>query len=414
MSARRYSNDGVTASIIHLIISGAFFIAGVVFFIIMMNALNKLATALSVIFIGLAFFNLANVKAIYKDYNMSNKFVRWLLGFASVLGFLMLVGGVVFTVTNSLPSPYVKVVAFSIVIGTILKTFIQNIGEFIPAFSNPESDFLKYHSHLIFVASTLAFFSIMYIFFDFYFTLLFVGNWILVYFILSCFRSWMEEKETGFLVWAIILFVVGIGINLPIALAVNNVSGLSATLSEANLFNLASNLYFALAIVMGIGFTFLTRLGFVKSNMSDFGVEILLLVLPLLAFGLQFLAFKYFEVFLITTGAVLVLVGLIVLLFKAVVGLIMFLGTFFAEAGKTIWYIISFKWITNQIEVLSYRDKKSSSKPKMSTSCESCKYHSQISKPGVAGENINVLYCEYHNRECLGILDSNCKNFQQK
>ena len=414
MSARRYSNDGVTASIIHLIISGAFFIAGLVFFIIMMNALNKLATALSVIFIGLAFFNLANVKAIYKDYNMSNKFVLWLLGFASVLGFLMLVGGVVFTATNPLPFPYVKVVAFSIVIGTILKIFIQNIGDFIPAFSNPESDFLKFHSHLIFVASTLAFFSIMYIFFDFYFTLLFVGNWILVYFILSCFRSWMEEKKTGFLIWTIILFVVGVGINLPIALAVNNVSGLSATLSKANLFNLASNLYFALAIVMGIGFTFLTRISFVKSNMSDFGVEILLLVLPLLAFGLQFLAFKYFEVFLITTGAVLVLVGLIVLLFKAVVGLIMFLGTFFAEAGKAIWYIISFKWITNQIEVLSYRDKKSSSKPKTNTSCEQCKFCSQISKPGVAGSSVNVLYCEHDNRECLGFLDNNCKHFQQK
>ena len=110
MSARRYSNNGVTASIIHLIISGAFFIAGLVFLIIMMNELNKLATALSVIFIGLAFFNLANVKAIYNDYNMSNKFVRWLLGFASVLGFLMLVGGVVFTAANSLPFPYVKVV----------------------------------------------------------------------------------------------------------------------------------------------------------------------------------------------------------------------------------------------------------------------------------------------------------------
>lgn len=414
MSYRRYSNDSVTASIIHLIISGAFFVAGIVFFIIMANGGNELSTTLSIAFIGLAFFNLSNVKAIYKDYDITNKFVRWLLGFASFLGFLLLLGNVVLTASNSFPFPYVRVLAFSIVIGTILKTFIQYIGDFIPSLDNTESDFFKYHSWLIFVASTLAFFSIMYIFFDFYFTLLFVGNWILVYFILSSFRSWMEEKKAGYLVWSIIFFIIGIGINLPIALAVNNVDNLSTTISEANLFNLASNLYFALAIIMGIGFTFLTRLYFVKGNLSDFGVEILLLVIPVIAFGLQFIAFYYFEAFLITIGVVLVLVLLIILLFKLVVGLIFLIGNFFVEAGKAIWYIISFKWITNQIEVLTYRENKRSSTPKTSTSCEHCKYCSQVSKPGVAGSTINVSYCEYHNRECQGILDSNCKHFTQR
>ena len=415
MSARRYSEDGVIASIIHYIISGVFFIAGTVFFVFTMNGEYEYSTAFYAIFWGLAFVNLSHVKAIYEDYDISNKFVRFLLGFATVVGVFALLGGVVVSANETYPLPYVKVLAFSIVIGTVLKVFVQNVNEFIPAFDNPESDFFKYHSWLIFVAATLAFFSVMYIFFDVYFTLLLVGNWMLVYFIFTSFRTWMESRKAGSLVCSIIFFVIGIALNLPIALAVNNVSNLSSTINDANLFNLASNLYFALSIVMGIGFTFLTRLEFVKDGMSEQGVEILLMVIPVLAFGLQFLAFFYFETFLIVAGSVLVLVTLVVLLFKLVVGLVKFLGEFFVGAAKAIWYIVSFKWITNQVEVLTDRDTKPRKRSRATgTNCENCKYCSTISKPGVAYSTVNVLYCNYENRECQGVLDSNCRHFTSK
>jgi len=410
MSSRRYKDDAVLASIIHYIISGVFFITGTVFFILTMNGNVHLAS-LYAIFWGMAFINLSNIKAIYDDYDISNKFVRILLGIFTAIGIVALLGGIIECVNVSHPYPYIKVFAFSVIIGSVMKVFIENINDFIPAFDKPESEFFRYHSWLIFVGGTLAFFSIMYIFFDFYFTLLLIGNWILAYFVFSAFRTWMETKEVKNLIYAIIFFVIGIGVNLPIALAVNNLANLSATLAEANLFNLASNLYFALSIVMGIGFCFLTRLDFVKSNMSESAVEILLLTIPVISFGIQFLAFFYFEAFLIVAGSVLLFIALIVLLFKVFLAVVSWIGDAIVTAANAVWYVISFKWITNQVSVLTSRDDKPRSSVKESHNCSDCKYCSVETKYQNGDTD---TWCSYHNKWCNTLFDTDCNNFERR
>ncbi len=411
MSYSRYDDDAVFASIIHYIISAAFFVAGTVFLILSLNGSHDLAP-LYAIFWGIAFMNLYNVRCIYADNDISNAFVRVLLILISIIGVVAIFGAIFECLGASYPYPYVKIVAFSVLIASVLKIFIENINEFIPAFDNPESDFFRYHSWLIFVGATLLFFSIMYIFFDVYFVFLFLGNWILSYIILSAFRTWFEDRdEIRYLIFAIVAFAVGFILNLSIALAVNDLPNLSASLQNANLFNLASNLYIALAIIMGIGFCFLTQLEYVKDNMSDMAVEILFLVIPLIAFGIQFLAFFYFKAFLIVAGTALLCIALVVLLFRAFMTLIGWIGEGLVATGKGIWYVISFKWITNQWDVLTSRDTKPRSSQRRSNNCSDCKYCSVQQK---YKDGDTDTYCSYYNKWCNTLFNTSCKNFDRR
>lgn len=346
----RYDDDAIKMSVANYIISGVLFIAGVIFIIIAYTS-NFSYSSIGFALSGLGFYNLANVQNIYREYDMSNKFVKILLGVATVVGFLamMLAVGASF----SYDGKYGKVLSISIFLGCLLKVLIENINEIIPSIDNPKGEFFRYCSLLIFIAGLLAIFSVMYIFFDFHYTLLLVGNWVLAYLVLSNVRSFMEEKTPNHIVWAIILFIVGLGLNLGISLAVNDIANPQFDITKANLFNVASSLYFFLAIILGVAFSFLTRIEYVKYSMSDLGVEILLLVIPLIAFGIQFLAFFYFNAFLIVAGVTFVIITLIVLLFKAFIAVVKFIWECITGIAKGVWYIITFKWVSDLITMLT-------------------------------------------------------------
>ena len=341
-----HNSSAVKMSMANYIISGLSFIAGVIFIIISYAsnfALFSFGASLS----GFGLYNLANVHNIYETYDMSNKFIKFLLGTATFVGFLfMLVAvGASFSYNNE----YGKVLSLSIFLGCLLKIYVENIDNFIPTIKSPEGEFFKRCSLLIFIAGFLGFFSTMYAFFDFNYTLLFVGNWVLAYLLLTNIRHFMEEKSPKFLIMAILFFLIGLGLNLGISLGVNDVANPQFDVTKTNLFNIASSLYFFLSIVLGVAFCFLTRIDYVKYSMSDLGIEILFFVIPLIAFGVQFLAFFYFETFLIVAGVTFVILTLIVLLFKAVRAFVKFIIECVVGIASGFWYFITFKWVGDVI-----------------------------------------------------------------
>ena len=346
----RYDDDALKMSIANYIISGIFFIAGVILIVIAYTSefsIFSIGASLT----GFGLYNLANVCNIYDEYNMSNKFVKFLLRASTIIGALLILLsiGASFSYNNE----YGKVLAISIFLGCLLKIVVESINEIIPSIESPKGEFFKYCSLLIFIAGFLAVLSVLYIFFDFHYVLLLVGNWVLAYLVLSNVRSFMDEKTPKHIIMAIIFFLVGLGLNLGISLAVNGIANPQFDITKANLFNVASSLYFFLSIVLGIAFSFLTRIDYVKYNMSDVGVEILLLVIPLIAFGIQFLAFFYFNAFLIVAGVTFVIITLIVLLFKAFIAVVKFIWECITGIAKGVWYIITFKWVSDLITMLT-------------------------------------------------------------
>jgi hypothetical protein len=102
---------------------------------------------------------------------------------------------------------------------------------------------------------------------------------------------------------------------------------------------------------------------------------------------------------------------------------IAFLGDFFVSAGKAIWYVISFKWITNQIDVLtsssSSNTKKTTATPQtQSTSstcnyCTDCAYHTITTSPKTGMPNCDFCTLK-HEVLSYGDILNGCENFTKR
>ncbi len=342
----RYDDNASKMSIANYIISTLTFIAGVIYIAISYTS-NFAFISIGFSLSGFGLYNLANVDNIYAEYNFSNKFVRFLLGTATVIGFLfmLLAVGASFSYNNELG----KILSISIFLGSMLKVLVQNIDGIFPATEPPKSEFFNYCSLLFFIAGFFAFFFVMNIFFDFHYVLLLFGNWVLSYLVLTSVSHFIVEKTPKFIIMAILFFLIGLGLNLGISLAVNDIANPQFDIKKANLFNIASSLYFFLSIVLGIVASLLTNARSVRFTVSAVSDEIFFMVIPLIAFGVQFLAFFYFKAFLIVAGATLFVITLIMLLFKAFVAVIKFIGECIVGIATGFWYFITFKWVKDVI-----------------------------------------------------------------
>ena len=338
-------DEAFKLSITNYIISAVSFIAGLIL-IIFSYASDFSFISIGLTLSGLGLYNLATIHNIYKEYKMTNKLLGLLFGTATVIGFIFMLGAV--GASFSYSNEYGKVISISIFLGCMLKLFVQFIDDIFPSISAPQGDFFKYCSLLIFIAGVLSFLMLMNVFFDFHYVLLLVGNWVLAYLVLTNVSHFMRDKSIKCIILAIVFFLAGLGLNLGISLGVNDIGNPQFDITKANLFNVASSLYFFLSIVLGIVASVLTCIRSAKYR-NDLGLEILFLVVPLVAFGLQFLAFFYFKEFLIVSGSTLVVIALIVLLFKAFIAVMKFIFECIVGTAKGFWYFITFKWVKDLI-----------------------------------------------------------------
>ena len=411
----RQDSTVIKMSVANYIISTLSFIAGVGLIIFSYSS-NFLFISLGLSICGFGLYNLANIHNIYSEYKMSNKLVGFLLGTSTVIGFIFMLVAV--GASFSYPNEYGKVVSISIFLGCLLKLFVQNVDSFFPATNAPESDFFKHCSLSIFVAGFLIFFFVMNIFFDFHYVLLFVGNWVLAYLVLTNVSHFMKDKSIKCIILAIVFFLAGLGLNLGISLGVNDIGNPQFDITKANLFNVASSLYFFLSIVLGVVASLLTCIRSAKYR-NDLGLEILFLVVPLVAFGLQFLAFFYFKEFLIVSGSTLVVIALIVLLFKAFIAVMKFIFECIVGTAKGFWYFITFKWVKDLILFFTPDKEKFLKTPNLVLSIEEA---ARLAAQEYGGEfntkNGDTLYftnCKCSKSQLLSAIDKhyvgNASNF---
>lgn len=334
----RYSDDKVIA-ITNYIVSGVCFLASIVFMILASESNSDIWMSLCLMTLGLAFINFINIYGV-----TGNTFLSILYIILIVAGSLLFLFGGILNATGENSSLFANELFASVFIGVAVKIIVKYL-EHISTIESWNGEFMSYYGHLITIPAVLLVVSILGIFFDLWYVILFTLSYIAGFFILSVFTEYMREFKKYCLILGFVLLglftlicglVAGVGVEINAETVANG---------DINLFNASSSLYFFLTIVMGVSFIFLTLIPFVDEYFGNLGPVVLYLIIPAMAFGLQFLAFTNKVLFLWITLGTVAFVALVLLLFKFVIMLVQLLGYLGEKIWEVLVYIFTFEWV---------------------------------------------------------------------
>lgn len=342
---RGYSDDKVIA-ITNYIVSGVCFFASIIFMILAIESNSDMWLSLWLMTLGLALVNFINIYGVTENTFLSILYI--ILIIAGSLSFLL--GGIL-NATGENSSLFVNELFASVLIGVAVKIIVKYL-EHISTIERWNGEFMSYYGHLITIPAVLLVVSILGIFFDLWYVILFTLSYIASFCILSVFTEYMREFKKyclilGFVLLGLFTLICGLVAGEGVKINAETVAN-----GDINLFNASSSLYFFLTIVMGVSFIFLTLIPFVDEYIGNLGPVVLYLIMPALAFGLQFLAFTNKVLFLWITLGTVVFVALVLLLFKFVIMLMQLLGYLGEKIWKGLVYIFTFEWVKDIISAI--------------------------------------------------------------